>query len=244
MDHAFANILLTGPCNLRCPDCIGHFVRGPRASTLDTFPLPGWQPFLDRLRDRKIHKVCVTGVDTEPMLFHHTERLVTHLRQSTPNVDVSVHTNATLVLSHLPTFHLYDRATLSFPSRVTATYQKMTGSSRVPDIATIFERSRIPIKVSILMSEHNRMEIPSLLSFLRNLGCRRVTLRRRYGDPEPCSPLPGLHPVRHFGGNPVFLLDGLEVTVWDFERTRLPCLQLFPDGSVRDGYLITEAADA
>ncbi len=244
MDHTFANILLTGPCNLRCPDCIGHLVPGNRPSTLDVFPLPGWQPFLERLRALMIRKVCVTGIDTEPMLFRHTSRLVAHLRQAIPNVDVSVHTNGTLVLDHLETFHLYDRATLSFPSRKIATYQKMTGSHRVPDIVTLFERTRIPIKVSVLVSDHNRKEIPTLLALLRNLGCRRVTLRKRYGDPEPFTPLPGLQPVRHFGGNPVFLLDGLEVTTWDFERTRLPCVQLFPDGSVRDGYLITEATHA
>jgi len=244
MEHAFANILLTGPCNLRCPDCIGGQVRSARKSNLHVHPLAGLQAFETILRDAGIRQVSVTGIDTEPMLYRHTQALVDHLRDQVPGVQLSLHTNGTRVLADLATVHAYDRVAISVPSLEPATCRAMTGSARVLDLATIRRRVRIPIKLSVLMTEHNRRELPSLLQSIRTLGYQRVVLRRRYGEANPFNPLSALRPVRSFGGNPVYDLDGLEVTVWDFDNTHLPCVNLFPDGTARGGYLLKEAANA
>ena len=61
-------------------------------------------------------------------------------------------------------------------------------------------------------------------------------LRRLYGEARPMDPLAGRRPDRHFAGNPVYRLGALEVTVWDFARARLRCLNLFPDGSITEEY--------
>jgi molybdenum cofactor biosynthesis enzyme MoaA len=244
MEHAFANILLTGPCNLRCPDCIGGQVRSARDSNLDVYPLPGLQAFSTLLRQRGIRQVSVTGIDTEPMLYRHTHALVDHLRNDVPGVQLSLHTNGTRVLADLTTVHAYDRVAISVPSLDPKTCRAMTGSARVLDLAAIHDRVRIPIKLSVLMTEHNRREIPSLLRTIRSLGYHRAVLRRRYGETNPYDPLSERRPLRSFGGNPVYDLNGLEVTVWDFDNTHLPCVNLFPDGFVRRGYLLTEVACA
>jgi MoaA/NifB/PqqE/SkfB family radical SAM enzyme len=243
MNPAFANLLLTGPCNLRCPHCIGGRLPRDRTSTLGTFPLPGLDRFIHTLREKSVSEVSVTGVDTEPLLYRHTHKLLARLRENLPAVRLSLHTNGTLALHRLSRFHAYDRATVSFPSQDAETTRRITGSPRVVDIASLFQRSRIPIKLSILLTEHNRDEIPSLLAFIRSVGCRRAVLRHLYGEPSPSNPLPHHQPVRSFGANPVYDLDGLEVTVWDFRKTRLPCVNLFPDGSIRVGYELTDAVE-
>lgn len=244
MDDAFANILLTGPCNLRCPDCIGAQLRHASASTLDDFPLPGLDAFVNCLRTHRIREVSLTGIDTEPMLHRHCLELVERLRADVPGVRISLHTNGTRVLDDLETFDAFDRATVSLPSLTPSTCLAMTGSPRVLDVEAIVRRTHIPIKLSVLMTEHNRQEIPSMLERVRAIGYRRVVLRRRYGEPRPYDPLRWPRPVRWFGGNPVYDLDGLEVTVWDFDSTCLRCVNLFPDGSVRDAYRLEEAAHA
>lgn len=241
MEAPFANVLLTGPCNLRCPDCIGGRIDRPRqSSTLDQFPLPGFDEFCSALRRRSIRQVSVTGIDTEPMLYRHTESLVAALRHGVPGIQLSLHTNGTRVLDRLSIFHLYDRASISVPSLEPDTCRRMTGSSRVLQLREILTMSRIPIKLSILLTRHNRDEIPTLLRHVRELGYKRVVLRRLYGERHPYDPLPGLHPSRRFGGNPVYDLDGLEVTVWSFDEATLDCINLLPDGSVRSGYKLSE----
>lgn len=236
---AFANILLAGPCNLRCPHCIGRRVP-PRLKnpSLELFPLPGLQDFCTLLAERRVREVSLTGIDTDPLLYRHQVRLLEELRGRVPGVRVSLHTNGRLALARIAVFNCYDRATVSVPSFVPETCRAMTGSARVLDLGRILERASIPVKVSTLVTEDNLGEIPAILEHCRALGVRRVVLRRLDGDTRPWDLVPGHEPVAHFGGNPVYRWDGLEVTVWSFAASNLPCLNLFPDGSIDDHYLL------
>ena len=240
--QAFANILLSGPCNLRCPDCIGSQTGKNHApSTLHLFPLPGLNTFMENLLERRINQISLTGIDTEPMLYPHQERLLEFLRSHLPEVQVSLHTNGTLILRRPEIFNLYDRATVSLPSRQPETCLKMTGSSRVLDLESILAVSRIPIKVSTLLTPHNIAEIPCLVRYCRSLGIRRMVLRKLYQGDSPAPSVQGWEKLGEFAGNPVYDAAGLEVCVWDFRRTSLNCLNLFPDGRVVDNYLLKPA---
>ena len=242
-DHPFANILLTGPCNLRCPDCIGRRIgSGIHESTLLRFPLPGLARWTSLVRESGIRQVSLTGVDTEPMLYRHQRALLCHLRSEVSAVQVSLHTNGTRILREPDLFNLYDRATISIPSFRPATYRAMTGASLPLDLEAIVRAAKIPLKVSVLVTSVNQSELPEILERCRGAGVRRVTLRRRHPASGPWNPLPMLRPVGQFGGNPVLDLDGLEVTLWDFARTTLQCLNLFPDGSINEEYLLEKRA--
>jgi hypothetical protein len=207
-----------------------------RLPTLDRFPLPGLDHLCDMLAASGVRQVSLTGTTTDPLLYRHSEALLAHLRSAVPRVQVSLHTNGHLALARIDTFNRYDRATVSLPSFAPDTCRLMTGSSRVVDLPGILERARIPIKVSILGTDHNRSQILAMLDRCTELGVRRAVLRRLWGDTRPWALLPGATQVGSFVGNPVYQVGPLEVTVWSFSRSTLRCLNLFPDGSISTSY--------
>lgn len=266
MSYDFANILLSGPCNLRCVGCIGRAM-GPgfEESNLGLFPLRNLDRFITMLDEHGIRRVSLTGINTDPQLYDHEEELIDHLRQRLPGVSISVHTNGQRALVKNRTFNLYDRATLSVPSTRPHTYQAMTGAACMIDLESVIRFARIPLKVSVLLTPANIDEVPEILSTCRSYGIERVVLRKlhvplnRPGKPgrsadkrsweELIAASAGFHvdldrpwfllgrkPIRFFGGNPVYSFHGMEVTLWDFKRTRLRCLNLFPDGRISREY--------
>ncbi len=239
----FANILLAGPCNLRCPACIGHQLgRWAGVDTLDTFPLPGLDAFVAALDRLAIREVSVTGVNTDPLLYRPTQSLVERLRLELPDLRLSLHTNGRLAVARRDLVHLYDRATISLPSFSSTTTHAMTGSWQVLDLAAIVRAIHLPLKVSILVTEHNRAELPAILARCVDLGLRRAVLRRPYGERGPWQPLGAVAPRTCFGGNPVVTVAGMEVTLWDFARTELACLNLRPDGTLDGDYQLAVGA--
>lgn len=241
--YRFANVLLSGPCNLRCPTCIGHLVAPALPPNLDLFPLPGLDRFVAALREHGVVQVSVTGTNTEPLLYRHTADLVDHLRREIPGVQLSLHTNGTLALDRLEDFHRYDRATVSVPSLDPATCEAMTGRALPVDLAGLMARSRIPIKVSTLVTAHNVEQVPTLLKQFRELGLNRAVLRRCVGEDQHWPLLTDRTPTRWFGGNPVYDLDGLEVSVWDFAGTSLDCVNLYSDGRLENSYRLRREAE-
>jgi hypothetical protein len=156
-------------------------------------------------------------------------------------VRVSLHTNGMRLLDDPALFNRYDRATISLPSLDSATCLAMTGSRRVLDLERIVALARIPIKISTLLTHDNAAEIPAIVERCRQLGIRRLVLRKLQGASSPPAPVAGWLRVGQFGGNPVYDAGGIEVTVWDFEGTRLRCLNLMPDGSISADYLLARA---
>ncbi len=167
----------------------------------------------------------------------HEQRLIDLLRRRLPEAQLSLHSNGRLAKSKAAVLNSYDRACLSLASFDPATCKRLTGVEQVLDLERIMALATIPIKVSILVTELNRPELPAMIDRCRALGIRRMVLRRPWGS-ESNRPLLADHqPQRRFGGNPVYQLDGLEVTVWDFARAAcLRCLNLFADGSISDRY--------
>jgi MoaA/NifB/PqqE/SkfB family radical SAM enzyme len=235
--YDFANILFSGRCNLRCPHCIGHnqTLRG-MPENLSQFPLNGLDRFISALCRYGITQISLTGTNTDPQLYAYEPKLIDYLRQRIAGVKISLHTNGMLVLRKIKIFNLYDRATISFPSFNPITYLKMTGSPYVIDLAKILNASQIPVKISTLITDDNIHEIPAMIDTCRELGISRMVLRKRYGEIRPWNVFPSLQPVRYFAGNPVYEVDGLEVTVWDFATSQVRCLNLFSDGSISEEY--------
>jgi molybdenum cofactor biosynthesis enzyme MoaA len=234
---SFGNILLSGPCNLACPLCIGGQVGSvARLNNLSRWPLLGLQPFAEALLQRGIRELSLTGVNTEPMLYRHTGALLAWLHAALPGLRISLHTNGTLILREPELFNLFDRATISVPSLEPDTCRAMTGRAKVLDLAGIVSVARIPLKISTLVTRDNAAELPMLMRRCGALGIRRMVLRKPWQELSGPDPLPGRSPVRWFAGNPVYEVEGMEVTVWDFHHTALPCVNLYADGVVDTDY--------
>jgi pyruvate-formate lyase-activating enzyme len=241
----FANILFAGPCNRFCPWCIGK--RMPdrvNVDNLDEYPPRGIEAFVEAVNRHRVAQIVFTGTVTDPQLYRHEARLLAFLRvRLHPDARFSVHTNGVLALAKMDVFNLYDRACISFPSFEPATYEKLMGSRRVPDLEGILRASRIPVKVSCVVNEHNAPEIDAFVERCRRIGVRRLVVRKLYGETRDWPILRGLPVVRRFKGNPVLDCGGMEVTAWDFDLADCRSLNLFADGTLGTSYLLTETPE-
>lgn len=235
--YHFANILFSGPCNLACPYCIGRRIKNP-PDNLNTFPLRGIGDFMEALNQKGIRQISLTGTNTDPQLYRHEKKLIDYLRRKIPEVKLSLHTNGTMAIRKMDVFNSYDRATISLPAFSNDVYRKMTGKPTPPDVETIIEKSHIPIKISTILTSDNASKIPDIIERCRELGIRRMVIRNPYGSSRPTDIFDGMTPVRVFGGNPVYISNGMEITHWDFSKTDLTCLNLFSDGVITDRYRI------
>ncbi len=242
--YDFANILFSGPCNRFCPFCIGKEIPSRvNQENLSLLPLRNQDAFIEQVRELRIPEVVFTGTTTDPQLYRYEGELLAALREDLPDTRFSVHTNGVLALRKIEIFNSYDRACISFPSFVPETYEKMMGSRIVPDLAEIVRASKIPVKVSCIVSEHNEGEIESFLKRLAEIGVRRAVIRKLYGETRRFRILEDHTPVRTYRENPVYEIDGMEVTVWDFDRSTSRSINLFPDGTIGSSYLLARTPE-
>lgn len=246
--YDFANILFAGPCNRFCPWCIGkELPESANVDNLGVFPPLGVDALIDAVNDHAVREVVLTGTISDPQLYRHEAELVRLLRARLHSgARLSLHTNGVLALKKLDVLALYDRACISFPSFVPATYDAMMGSPKVPDLRAIVSRAAIPVKVSCVVDAPNVHERDEFLEECATIGVRRVVFRKLFGahhtPPLPRS-LSALEPVRTFKGNPVYDFRGMEVTVWDFDASECRSLNLFPDGTLGTSYLLTKTVE-
>ena len=239
----FANLLFSGPCNARCPDCIGKQIDPRRApSNLDEYPPRGLERFLGLIREHEIREVVLTGANTDPLLYRPLGRLLDDLRAVLPaGTRLGLHSNGRLALARMDLVRRFDKLCLSVPSFDPVIYRAAMGVENVPDVDAIMDQSGLPDKLSCLVTEINRVEVPEYLEYCHQLGVRRVVLRKRFGERRDWSDLlPGCweNPLEVRFGNPVYERRGVQVTLWDFERAQIRSLNLFSSGEISAEYLL------
>jgi len=240
--YDFANLLFAGPCNARCPFCIGRQI-DPRLSVnnLDEYPPRHLDRFVEMISEHAIRQVVFTGTNTDPQLYRHEARLLDHLRRCLPaGTQISLHTNGRLAVKKIDVLNQYDRVCISFPTFDPAIYFSMLGVRGVPDLAQIVDRAQIPVKVSCVLDEHNLGDLPRFLDRCQTIGIKRLVLRRLYGDTSAWN-LPAALLLRgDYRGNLVYDYRGLEVTVWNFNDCDCTSLNLFSDGTISTDYLLAK----
>jgi MoaA/NifB/PqqE/SkfB family radical SAM enzyme len=207
---------------------------------LRSFPLKGLETLVNELNRYDVVQISLTGINTDPQLYAYEPELIDYLRKRLTGVKLSLHTNGMLTMRKMDIFNLYDRATISLPSFDPNTCLKMTGSAHVLDLAGIVRASKIPLKISTLITGHNIREIPAIITRCCELRISRMVLRKLYGEIRQWNLFPLLEPIRYFSGNPVYDVHGMEVTVWDFSAATIRCLNLFSDGSIGQEYQLTK----
>lgn len=248
LSYDFANILFAGPCNARCPFCIGQRVE-PRLNVdnLRQFPPTNLDEFVEMIRHFAIRQIVFTGTTTDPQRYRHERRLLDFLRgELHPESQFSLHTNGRLALGKIETFNSYDRVCVSFPSFDETTYRRVMGVPGVPDMAGILRRAIVPVKISCVVTEANRKEIPDFLRHCQAIGIERLVLRKLYGENRGWDDLLAWEEMAllfrgTYRGNPVYGLEGIEVTLWDFDVTESRSLNLFADGTISRAYRLVEA---
>ena len=79
----FANILFAGPCNRRCPDCIGQQLPAKvNRSNLDEFPPQNITGFIQTVNRLDIRRIIFTATNTDPQLYCCEIALLDMLREN------------------------------------------------------------------------------------------------------------------------------------------------------------------
>lgn len=246
--YDFANLLFAGPCNARCPFCIGRQVDGGlNQPNLQCYPPRNLDAFVEMIRHFAIRQIVFTGTTTAPQLYRHEARLLEYLRgELHPESRFSLHTNGRLALRRMAIFNSYDRVCISFPSFDEAVYRQVMGVAGVPDLAEILRQATVPVKLSCVVTDANRRQMGDFLGRCRALGVERVVLRKLYGEPRGWDALLDWNELEltrrgSYRANPVYGLGEMEVTLWDFDGTESRSLNLFADGTISRAYRLTEA---
>ncbi len=254
--YDFANILFAGPCNARCPFCIGRQI-DPRLSVnnLREFPPRNLERFIEMILAHAIKQVVFTGTTTDPQLYRHEARLLDYLRRQLPgDTQYSLHTNGRLALKKIDVLNQYDRVCVSFPTFNPATYSKMMGVRGVPDLAQIIDRAQIPVKVSCVINDDNRHELLDFIERCQAIGIQRLVVRQLYGATQALPLVAGLaHAERNtaqsmhgltlcgeYRGNPVYDYRGMEITCWNFDQCDCQSINLFSDGTIGESYQLAK----
>lgn len=248
MIYDFANILFSGPCNARCSFCIGKQLDSRlNVNNLKLFPPHNLARFIYQLQIHNLGQVVFSGTNTDPQLYQHEARLLALLKKElSAKTRFSLHTNGRLALSKMSIINQYDRISLSLPSFDANTYQTMMGVTGPPDLAKIIDKAKVPIKISCVVNQHNRLELTAFLDRCADHGVRRVVLRKLYGDHQPWEDLIRLEHLSttlegYYRANPVYDFKGMEVTLWDFNQSQSSSLNLFSSGLIDDHYLLIKA---
>jgi molybdenum cofactor biosynthesis enzyme MoaA len=235
-------VLFAGPCNQRCPYCIGRQL--PQAlnhDNLDEFPPRNMPVYVDLIREHGIRQITFTGTNTDPQLYRHEARLLQWIRERLPQAKIALHTNGQLAERKMAVLNQYDRVTISLPSFDPETFALMCGTRRMPNLERILGCARIPIKVSCVIDTPNAHQIGDFIARCHALGVRRLALRQLYGDKRTWEILPGQEPARYYRRNAVYDYRGMEVTYWRFDSTTSAALNLFADGTISHRYLLAKA---
>lgn len=245
--HKFANILFAGKCNAFCPDCIGKQIRQwLNTNNLSKWPLENIDRFIDILNQEEIKEVSLTWTITDPLLYKYQIELIECLRSSIDSVKLSLHTNGRLIQKSPNIFNQYDRAAISIPSFKEDIYSILMGTWHIPNIEYIHTISHIPIKISTLITDLNRREIPEFIDQCYQKGVQRLVLRKVFWEKRTLDQMIDLDKIdliyeNKFMNNSVYNYKWMEVTLREFETTENIAYNLFADGTISDQYLLNKA---
>jgi hypothetical protein len=248
--HFFGNIHLSGPCNRSCYFCIGqHMMALDQLNNLTKIP-ENIDQFLRECMDRNVAEICMTGTNTDPLLYARTPELVHHIRRALPGTPLAIRTNG--IAYDRKTFDAYDKASVTICSFDKEINEKMMGGAPC-DLPKILENHpMMDIKVNVILGPENMerdsngsRDIFGTLDMCSCLGVKRVNLREPYGQPHIGDPLEksGALFLRKTLGMPTYSWGFTEATYWDVHFVEVESVNLYANGRISLIYPITKGHD-
>eukprot|EP00466_Bigelowiella_natans_P018590 jgi/Bigna1/90457/estExt_fgenesh1_pg.C_710022 len=240
--YEFGNILFGGPCNQKCPFCIGkQLPKWLTPTNLKTVPsnIKNFGKFVKLMNESGTKKIILTGTRTDPQLYKYEGDLLEILRLEIPGCHISLHTNGLLAQKKIDLLNKYDTCTVSVNTFDPAKFKSLHGVKTMPNIKFLMQYSQIPIKLSCVLTSENIPDLDQYIDRCIEMGVKRVSFRHLFGDGEQFAAenqtitlFKDLDPTRYFRGNPVYHIDNLEITHWTFEDFSKPSINLFSDGTI------------
>lgn len=246
-EHWFANIHFSGPCNRACYFCIGqHMMALDPLNTLDTWPLPGFERFIDECKLHNISEVNLTGSNTDPLLYRHLPELKERLSKELPGLTLGLRTNGVLALHRPDLWALFDKASISITSTDPVHYQLTMGKGQPPNVYRIRQMvPDMPLKVNIVLCPVTVVagDLMRTLENLSRFGITTVNLREPYGQPHIGDPMDQRYRVGDRFGMPRYEYAGMDVTYWDVHYVEVESVNLYSNGEVSTTYPVTKGHD-
>jgi MoaA/NifB/PqqE/SkfB family radical SAM enzyme len=253
----FANINMLGKCNAKCYFCLGEDIPEHLAGRSDHLvhysEWPKLEKFLEQVKAVGIHKVYLTGQNTDALMCKHLASLIYHV-QEVHCLDMGLRTNGIKALSHLQeinTCRLETGYSIHSLDRHTNRRIMCTRLPKWSEILPKTERARI----SIVVNRYNIGEFYDLVKFVgqfpnvQHVQARRVSTETRrdelerdlriyealYADVQKRFPQ-----VSEFYGAPIHDIDGVKVTFWRTVKTKIGSLNYFTDGTISGDYFVVK----
>jgi MoaA/NifB/PqqE/SkfB family radical SAM enzyme len=169
-------------------------------------------------------------------LYKYERNLINYIKNKLEtNTNLSLHTNGILALEKIDIFNSYDKASISLPSFNLKTYEIITKTRKKPNIKKIIKKSKIPLKLSMLITHYNIKEIPDYIKKSSELGIKRIAVRKlkgreKYYPIEKMDPFYKYKQKKEIFGWSVYNISSIEVTICDFTKSKSRGLFLFSDG--------------
>jgi len=212
-------------------------------NNLKLFPPTNIDKFISKMIESNTKKIIFTGTRTDPQIYKYEAKLIEFLRKSinTEDLHISLHTNGVLASAKMDVLNLYDSCTISLNSFHPETFLKLHGSKVMPDLGFIMENTKIPIKLSCVVTEDNHNEVHDYISRAKEFGVKRIAFRYVAGKERRWDLFKDLQPVHYFCSNPVYVIDDVQITHWIFDKTEMASINLFSDGTISTDYLLMNA---
>ena len=244
-NHWFGNIHLSGPCNRSCYFCIGqHMMDLDSFNVLDKHPLLGLDEFIETCHQHNVVEINLTGTNTDPLLYKHTEKLKNYLLDKIPNLSFGIRTNGAVAIQQHKTLKLFNKGSISICSFDPSIYSAMMGSGEPPNLDKLISltSSWDKLKINIILGPENANDdLFNSLEKISDLNIQRVNIREPYGQPHVGDILCryGYSPIKHVFGMPVYRFKNTEVTYWDVHYVEVQSINLYAQGRVSVTYPIT-----
>lgn len=265
----YGEILLLGPCRLKCFYCLGREMKkAAKISCLGKHftEWPNFNVFIQTLLDEGIDKVYISSVNTDPLLYGYISELIDFLNTKFKYVGIRI--NAAML--NITKYSLLDKLTeeisISLNSNRIGRSLRIAGPAAGQEWWNLCEYldtkpgEKHTIRLSIVVNRHNEDCIPEILGFIRDKYSKQVQyvqLRKVYKYKDKRHTKEDWEAFENtkqwlednsssqdgFYESRVFSFGGLKVSLWEdvFSPNSVKSLNYFPTGLISRNHLLVPA---
>lgn len=254
----FANINLLGKCNVDCYFCLGKDLEEELAQynqlRVHFSKWKNFVQFLDLCKDQKIHKLYITGQNTDSLLYKYLGELISYLHVT--GFKVGLRTNGFLALQKMDAINQCELSTGYSIHTLNPVVQKMMlGTSVIPNWKEIIKQTQHP-RVQIVITRCNVHEFFPLINFLskfpniKYVQARKVSTDTRQELLEPdaivyeklYTQISKSFPLirKLWGDAEEYDIFGTKVCFWRTAKTDINSINYFTNGVISEEYFVIE----